>query len=94
VCWREGVAESLASRFAALRVRPAQGDHRRGTPRPEHWLLAEWPIDEAKPTKFWLPNPPTDTPIDLLVWLDKLRWLIERDYLELKQELKHGHNEG
>jgi SRSO17 transposase len=94
VSWREGAAEALASRFVALRVRPAQGDHRRSAPRPEHWLLAEWPHDEARPTKFWLSNLPADTPIDRLVYLAKLRWLIERDYLELKQELGLGHYEG
>lgn len=94
VNWREGTAEALASRFAALRVRPAQGDHRRSEPRPEQWLLAEWPHDEAQPTKFWFSNLPADTPIERLVWLAKLRWLIERDYLELKQELGLSHYEG
>ncbi len=94
VNWREGAAEALASRFAALRVRPAQGDHRRSEPRPEQWLLAEWPHDEARPTKFWFSNLPADTPIERLVWLAKLRWLIERDYLELKQELGLSHYEG
>ena len=60
VRWREGTAEALASRFAAVRARPAQGDHRRSTPRPEHWLVAEWPIDETAPAKFWLSNLPAD----------------------------------
>ena len=94
VSWREGSAEVLASRFAALRIHPAQGDHRRSAPRPEHWLLAEWPRDEAGPSKFWFSNLPADTPIERLVFLAKLRWLIERDYLELKQELGLGHYEG
>jgi SRSO17 transposase len=94
VRWREGTAEALSSRFVTLRVRPAQGDQRRSAPRPEHWLLAEWPLDEAGPTKFWLSNLPADTPIARLVHLAKLRWLIERDYLELKQELGLGHYEG
>jgi len=94
VTWREGTAEALASRFAALRIRPAQGDHRRSEPRPEHWLLAEWPLEEAEPSKFWFSNLPADTPIQQLVRLAKLRWLIERDYLELKQELGLGHYEG
>ena len=94
VSWRAGTAEALASRFAALRIRPAQGDHRRSAPRPEHWLLVEWPLDEAAPRKFWFSNLPADTPIHRLVWLAKLRWLIERDYLELKQELGLGHYEG
>lgn len=95
VQWREGGAgQALASRFAALRVRPAQGDHRRSLPRLEHWLLAEWPEDEAEPTKFWFSNLPADMPIERLVTLAKLRWLIERDYQELKQELGLGHYEG
>ncbi len=53
VTWRQGVAEPLASRFAALRVRPAHGDARRSEPRPEQWLLVEWPEDEPRPIKFW-----------------------------------------
>ena len=52
------------------------------------------PRDEAEPTKFWFSNLPADTPIERLVFLAKLRWLIERDYLELKQELGLGHYEG
>ena len=94
VTWRDGVAEPLRSRFAALRVRPAHRDHARSTPRPEEWLLVEWPKDEAEPTKFWLSSLPADTAMERLVYLAKLRWLIERDYLELKQELGLGHYEG
>ena len=92
--WRPGVAEPLRSRFAALRLRPAQGDHQRQEPRDEHWLLAEWPEGEAGPSKFWFSNLPPDTPVQRLVYFAKLRWLIERDYLELKQELGLGHYEG
>lgn len=94
VAWREGTAETLRSRFAALRVRPTHGDARRSIPRPEEWLLIEWPDGEAHPTKFWLSTLPPDTPIDRLVYLAKLRWLIERDNLELKQEIGLGHYEG
>lgn len=94
VTWRQGVAEPLASRFAAVRARPAHGDARRSEPRPEQWLLVEWPQDEPRPIKFWFSSLPVDTPIERLVYLAKLRWLIERDYLELKQELGLGHYEG
>ena len=94
VMWREGVASELTSRFAAVRVRPARGDHRRSEPRPEQWLLIEWPHDEDEPTKFWLSTLPEDTAIADLVLMAKHRWLIERDYLELKQELGLGHYEG
>jgi SRSO17 transposase len=94
VRWREGVAEELCSRFAAVRVRPAQDDARRSEARPEHWLLVEWPPETAKPTKFWLSTLPKETAIVDLVYHAKQRWLIERDYLELKQELGLGHYEG
>jgi SRSO17 transposase len=75
-------------------ARPAQGDAKRSEARPEHWLLIEWPEDAARPTKFWLSTLPEETPIDELVHQAKQRWLIERDYHELKQELGLGHYEG
>jgi SRSO17 transposase len=37
---------------------------------------------------------PANTPIKELVRVAKLRWRIERDYQELKQELGLGHFEG
>jgi SRSO17 transposase len=94
ITWREGVAGPLCSRFAALRLRPAHRDRRRCEPWPEEWLLIEWPEGEAEPTKYWLANLPEDTSIERLVHLAKLRWRIERDYRELKQELGLGHYEG
>src|SRR5829696_1318921 len=39
VTWREGSNTKLASRFAAVRVRPAQGDTSRCEPRAEAWCL-------------------------------------------------------
>ena len=92
--WREGSNATLASRFAAVRVRPAHRDYQRATPRPEEWLLIEWPTDAAEPTKFWLATLPKTTSRRALVRLAKLRWRIERDYQDLKQELGLGHYEG
>ena len=92
--WAEGAAEKLSSRFAALGVRPAHGDHRRSEPRPEQWLLIVWPHDDAERTRFWFSTLPAGTPIERLAYLAKLRWLIERDYQELKQEHGLGHYEG
>ena len=92
--WRQGGGGALGSRFAALRVHPAPAERRYDLPRPEHWLLVEWPEGEDEPTKYWLSNLPAETPIERLVYLAKLRWLIERDYQELKQELGLGHYEG
>ena len=61
---------------------------------PEEWLAVEWPETEAEPTKFWLSTLPPDSPFDKLVDAVKLRWRIERDYQELKQEVGLGHYEG
>jgi SRSO17 transposase len=94
VTWRQGVKKKLQSRFTALRVRPAHRDYWRAEPHPEEWLLIEWPAGEAEPTKYWLSTMPADTPLVELVHMAKHRWIIERDYQELKQELGLGHYEG
>lgn len=94
VTWRHGTKQSLRSRFAAVRVRPAHRDYWQSEPRPEEWLLMEWPRGEAEPTKYWLSTLPADTRLTHLVRLAKQRWIIERDYQELKQELGLGHFEG
>jgi SRSO17 transposase len=94
VTWREGTNSKLSSRFAAVRLRPASRDYKRTTPHPEEWLLVEWPEGEKEPLKYWLSTLSSDTPIEDLVRTAKLRWRIERDYQELKQELGLGHYEG
>jgi SRSO17 transposase len=94
VCWRQGSRTGLASRFAACRVRPAHRDTLRSEPWPEEWLLIEWPRGEAEPTKYWLANLPPRTALKDLVHHAKARWVIERDYQELKQEIGLGHYEG
>jgi SRSO17 transposase len=94
VTWREGTNTKLASRFATVRVRPAHRDYQRSAPRPEEWCLIEWPADQAEPTKYWLSTLPATISRRALVNTAKLRWRIERDYQELKQELGLGHYEG
>ncbi len=94
VTWREGTNDALSSRFAAVRVRCAHRDYWRAEQHPEQWLLIEWPTGEAEPTKYFLSTLPAATPIKELVRVAKLRWRIERDYQELKQELGLGHFEG
>jgi SRSO17 transposase len=95
VTWRQGTRKKpLRSRFAALRVRPAHRDYERKKPFPEQWLLIEWPQGEDQPAKYWLSNLPADIGLKALVAHAKHRWIIERDYEELKQELGLGHYEG
>jgi SRSO17 transposase len=84
----------MRSRFAAVRVRVAHRDYWRNEPHPEQWLLIEWPTTEKEPTKYWLSNLHESITLRKLVAIAKLRWRIERDYEELKQELGLGHFEG
>lgn len=91
--WREGSADWLSSRFARLRVR-AGYRHQFPEARLEEWLLIEWPEGEEEPTKYWLSTLPENIPFRRLVDITKLRWRIERDYQELKQEVGLGHYEG
>src|SRR3954467_7597538 len=94
ISWREGGAGALTSRFARVRVRAAHRDEWRAELRDEEWLLIEWPEGDAEPAKYWLATVLSDMPFDRLVDIAKLRWRIERDYQELKQELGLGHYEG
>lgn len=93
VLWREG-SKKLGSRFAAVRVRPAHRDYEQSEPHPEEWLLIEWPSGVPEPTRYWLSNLPAATALKDLVCITKHRWIVERDYEELKQELGLGHFEG
>ena len=94
VNWREGTDKTLKSRFARLWVRPAHKDYLRTNPRLKEWLVIEWPEGEAEPTRYWLSTLDVRITFEKLVDIIKLRWRIERDYQELKQELGLGHYEG
>jgi SRSO17 transposase len=94
VSWREGTKGTMRSRFAAVRVRPAHRDTNRKEAREVEWLLIEWPKDEQEPTKYWLSTVPEGVEIAELIRLAKLRWRIERDYQELKDEIGLDHYEG
>jgi SRSO17 transposase len=97
--WRRASKGLQRGRFLALRVRPAGVTPRRlaraaGEELPLRWLLAEWPVGKAEPTKYWLSNLPDDTPLVELVRLARLRWRVEQDYRELKGALGLDHFEG
>ncbi len=94
ISWREGTNERLTGRFAALRVRCAGGNVGKARLLPEQWLLIEWPADQAEPEKYCLSTLPEDTPLNDLVGAAHMRWRIERDYQDLKQDLGLGHYEG
>jgi len=92
ITWREGTNDRLRSRFARVRVHASPKRGRRG--RPEETLLIEWPEGKPEPTKYWLATVDKDISFRALVDLAKMRWRIERDYQELKQEIGLGHYEG
>ena len=94
ITWREGKERKLRSRFAAVRVRAAHRDYEKAEPHAEEWLLIEWPRGEKEPTKYWVSTLPAHTKLKAFVKIAKHRWIIERDYQELKQELGLGHYEG
>ena len=94
ISWREGTNELLTGRFAALRVRCAGGNVGRARLLPEQWLLIEWPADQAEPEKYYLSTLPQMTALNDLVNAAHMRWRIERDYQDLKQDLGLGHYEG
>jgi SRSO17 transposase len=93
VAWREGTNETLSSRFARVRVRSA-GRRGKDEPLTEEWLLIGWPDGDAEPAKYWFSTLPADIAFERLVELAKLRWRIERDYQDLKQEVGLDHFEG
>ena len=90
--WRDGTNAPLASRFQRVRAR-ASGE---GTTadEPEEWLIIEWPKGEKEPTKFWLCTLPEDCTFERMIDITMMRWRIERDYHDLKQEVGLGHFEG
>jgi SRSO17 transposase len=96
----EKLARSLPSSafrsitFAAVRIRVAHDDLSRRVARAEEWLLIEWPAEEKEPRKYWISNLPPTTTRRMLVQCAQSRWMIERDYQELKDELGLDHYEG
>ena len=94
ITWRQGTNERLSGRFARVRVRSAHARDVATEKIREEWLLIEWPEGEEKPTKFWFSTLDETVTFAHLVHVVKQRWRIERDYLELKQEIGLGHFEG
>jgi SRSO17 transposase len=94
VRWREGTKGTMTSRFAAVRVRPAHRDHLRREPREVEWLLIEWPDGASAPAKLWISTVSQAIALDEFVRLAKIRWRVERDFQELKDQIGLDHYEG
>jgi len=97
--WRRGTKGHLAARFAAIRVRVADGPPQRirdkgaqHMPGEEVWLIGEHRSNGER--KYYLSNLPSDTPLKVLAGTIKARWVCEQAHQQLKEELGLDHFEG
>jgi SRSO17 transposase len=98
VSWRRGTKGRLSARFAAVRVRVADGPSQRirdmggqHMPGDEAWLIGERRASGEH--KYYLSNLPVDTPIAVLARNIKARWICEQAHQQLKEELGLDHFE-
>jgi SRSO17 transposase len=99
ISWRRGTKGRLSARFAAVRVRVADGPPQRIHDMGAQHLPGEevWVIGEHRSTgerKYYLSNLPTHTPLKQLAGAIKARWVCEQAHQQLKEELGLDHFEG
>ena len=99
VSWRQGTKGKLKARFAAVRVRTADGPPQRikdkgqqHMPGDEAWLIGEHRSSGEK--KYYLSNLPAETALRTLAATIKARWICEQAHQQLKEELGLDHFEG
>ena len=99
ISWRTGTKGKLKARFAAVRVRVADGPPQRirdkgqqHLPGDEAWLIGEHRMSGEK--KYYLANLPAKTDLRTLAATIKARWICEQAHQQLKEELGLDHFEG
>jgi SRSO17 transposase len=99
VSWRTGTKGKLKARFAAVRIRIADGLPQRirdkgqqHLPGDEAWLIGEHRASGEK--KYYLANLPAATDLRTLAATIKARWICEQAHQQLKEELGLDHFEG
>ena len=99
ISWRTGTKGKLKARFAAVRVRTADGPPQRigdkgqqHLPGDEAWLIGEQRTSGEK--KYYLANLPAETNLRTLAATIKARWICEQAHQQLKEELGLDHFEG
>jgi len=100
ISWRRGTKGKLVCRFAACRVRVADGHkHRMSDGRVQAMPGKEevWLVGERRKTgeqKYYLSNLPADATLKTLAAAIKARWICEQAHQQLKEELGLDHFEG
>lgn len=94
ITWREGTKGPMKGRFASVRVQPSHGHTQGRVDEPLCWLLVEWPPGAEEPTKFWLSNLPESATLKDLVYWAKIRWWVEQNYQQMKDDIGLDHFEG
>lgn len=100
VTWRSGTKGRLKARFAAVRVRVADGPTRRiGGKNNQHlpgteevWLVGEHRTSGER--KFYVSNLPPKASLRRLASAIKARWVCEQAHQQVKEELGLDHFEG
>jgi SRSO17 transposase len=99
ISWRTDTKGKLKARFAAVRVRVADGPPQRikdkthqHVPGEEAWLIGEHRASGEK--KYYLANLPAKTDLRALAATIKARWVCEQAHQQLKEELGLDHFEG
>ena len=99
ISWRTGTKGKLKARFAAVRVRVADGPPQRirdkgqqHLPGDEAWLIGEHRMSGEK--KYYLANLSAKTDLRTLAATIKARWICEQAHQQLKEELGLDHFEG
>lgn len=97
--WRRGTTGKLTARFAARRVRLADGPPQRIGELGQQHLPGEevWLVGEHRSTgerKYYLSNLPANTPLKKLAGAIKARWVCEQAQQQLKEELGLDQFEG
>src|SRR6516225_1187539 len=94
-----GTKGKLKARFAAVRVRIADGPPQRirdkgqqHLPGEEAWLIGEHRMSGEK--KYYLANLPAKTDLRTLAATIKARWICEQAHQQMKEELGLDHFEG
>ena len=99
ISWRTGTKGKLKARFAAVRVRVADGPPQRikdkgqqHLPGDEAWLIGEHRMSGEK--KYYLANLPAKADLRTLAATIKARWICEQAHQQMKEELGLDHFEG